>query len=413
MSWKKAISLTLLIILVTASGIYFFSPSRETNCSSIDQPVSSGKLEFMQGRSPLDTSVIVLNNTPYFLLAYMTGVQSTYSSTPVTIFPLKEGKMQIEKARFFGESEHIRHFVKVNTPWGEGILMADHGKDGGTFDGGKLLLVVEEQNALTDKSATLNQPRNFTFNVAGIKNPQTSYDDFLIVPFNGPGSKLSYLSFDGKAYTDKSEILPEEWRRFSVCFMTAMPVDVDQDGREEIALGACDLNKNQNPQARDRLLSFKNGRWVFEKEAFPLRKKEATWGTVFWLRDGNNLFALTHNKGFTEADIQFFTYDQNQRKFSERPVFLKKNGRKEPHYFHKMVKFKNDFYTLIRYANSVNNVPNLLALKRDSQGEMKETDVCLALPKREVLLGIDTFVNEKGTEQLLLTYYSGRYEIYQ
>lgn len=409
----KVFILSVLVFVLAASGIYYFFPNPKRQCSVVERPVSSGQLEFLPGRSPLDTSVLTLNNEVYFILTYMTGSHSSYKSTPVYFFPLKNKLIQTKESQTFGESEHVRHFTKVKTPWGEGALMADHGSDGGTYDGGNILLVVHENNRLSDKSATLKQKRNFAFNAVALKNPQTSFDDILIVPFNGPKSKVAFLSYDGSGYADKSELLPADWTRFSVCFMTAMPFDADDDRRDEVVLGACDLNPEQNPQGRDRLLTFKNGRWNFEGDVFPLRKRDSTWGTVFWYKEGKDLIALTHNKGFTEADIQFFTYDQNQHKFAETPVLLSPDGRNDPHYFHKIVKFKNQFFTLIRYANPVNNRPNLLALKRVPEGKLEETDVCLAIPPKEVILGIDAFRSEKGKEQLLLTYYSGRYEIYE
>lgn len=400
----------LLILLLTAGYFTGFFKAANESCPTVESPVSSGKIEFLKGRSPLDTSVQTLHKTPYFILAYMTAVNSSYQSTPVYFYPLKENRIQENNVQFFGESEHVRHFVKVNTPWGEGALLADHGKDGGTFDGGNVLLVVSENNRLSDKSAALKQSRNFVFNVAAVTT-QSSAQDLLLVPFNGPKSKVVYLSAMENGYKENSALLPAEWTDFNVCFMTAMPFDIDNDGLDEIALGACDLRADQNPQARDRMLVFKKGRWNFAPDMFPLRKMDPTWGTVFWHKEGNELIALTHNKGFTQADIQFFTYDQNQHKFIESPVALKTES--EPHYFHKIVKFRDRYLTLIRYANPVNNLPGLKALKRQPDGKWEETDVCLALPGREKVLGMDVFESEKGKRQLLLTYYSGRYEVYE
>jgi hypothetical protein len=401
-----------------AIGFLFFLRHNSINqCTNSISPSYSQKINFNNKQALLDTSVVKLNNNFYYILAYMTDGKSSYPFTGVSFFPINENGNLSSTPLEFGETQHIRSFSKIITPWGEGVLMADHGIDGGEFPGGKLLLVVEDKitGKLSDKSSELKQQKNFAFNAIAVRRTNEKYDDILVAPFNGPRSKVVYLKATESGYVDASDILPEVWSHFERCFMTAVPFDTNLDGKDEIALGSCDLNLSQHPLKNDQLLEWDNDHWNFSKgDTFPARKLDPTWGTVYWLKDQRNLMALTHNKGFTKGAIQSFSYDQKNKKFKENSVELKNSERDEhPHYFHKIQKFKDIFYTLIRYGGGNFDKPNLLAIKSSPDGIWRETRVCLATPPKEVILGIDAFENREGKPLFFLTYYSGRMDVFE
>lgn len=360
--------------------------------------------------------MIQLENQHYFVLTYMTGIDSSYKSTPVYIYPLNDQGQVIGQPLSIGESEHVRSIKKIRTPWGEGILMADHGKDGGGFLGGNLILLVVDKfsHKLIDVSSRLHQPRNFSFNAIPV-NRRNKYDDILVSPYNGPHGKVIYLQATDNGYVEANELLPERWRKLQVCFMTASPFDINRNGFDEIALGGCDVEENQNPVAHDQLLEWKNGHWDFSSEdIFPPRKQSPNWGTVYWLNDNERLIALTHNKGYSKGDIQIFSYDKLRKKFQQDQIFLNDQKRAQSsYYFHKIQWFNDSYYGLIRYRQTDFETPNILRLKPTKEGAWKEENVCLATPPGEVILGIDSLHIPGKKAHLILTYYSGRYEIYE
>lgn len=408
----------VLFVLISIIVLSFVSCSRtlkKKQCDIVMSPQATGQLIMLPEKSPLETGIVRLGDNLYFILAYMTGADSKYSSTPVFFYPLSEDGQILANYFSFGETEHIRQMTKIRTPWGEGVLFADHGKDGGDFSGGKILLIVKDKisGLFSDKSDQLKLERNFSFNAIAVKNKNNSFDDILIVPFNGPKSKVIYLKVENGLYKDSSDLLPDSWRNFKQCFMTAKAVDVNRDGVDEIALGACDQKANENLSAMDRLLIWQNGRWEFaSSKTFPVRKREATWGTVYWTGDAANLLALTHNKGFTKSDVQYFNFDQSKSVFMERPVRLNADRDDRPNYLHKIIHFKNKYFVLIRYAKPDDSL-NIAALTPDSRGGLTEESVCRRDNRKKAVLGLDTFVSKNGKESMLLFYYDGSYEIYQ
>ena len=414
MRLNKAFS--FIIALIALIFLIKSLPIHRQSCSRFQNPVFSKRLNFLKGEGPLDTGVVLLNDKPYFVLAYMTPPGRRGKSNPLFIYPMSESGEILSNVFMFGETEHIRSINKIKTPWGDGLLMADHGVDGDGYKGGKLLLIVAQADGtLIDKSDVLPRDRNFAFNAISVRRSNSLYDDILITPFNSAHSKVIYLKANSLGYADASFLLPKEWVEKKVCFMTAIPFDVERDGHDEIVLGSCDLNRDQSPLENDKMLVWKNSHWEFAKEnVLPPRKQNATWGTVYWLKNDRELISLVHNKGFTKADVQYFSYDEKLKKFTENAVLLNSKEREKfSYYFHKIQKFKDTFYGLIRFQKNGFVKPNVFSLVLNKEGGLKEQPVCLALPENETVLGLDSFIDSRGAPVLLLTYYSGRYDLFR
>jgi len=404
----------ILVVLFVFLSTYFVLHRRSSDsCRSPLEPKLSGSIKFVSNRAPLETAVFNLKGENYFFVTYMKSADQKDSALPVYIYPFSQDQKISDNPQTLSLAEHIRSMKKIITPWGEGVLMADHGRDGADFPGGNLHLIVKDKitSRLIDKSTELPGERNFSFNALAVRRSNNQFDDILVTPFNGPKSKVLYFKAGERGFADASETLPTEWRKFDVCFMTGETFDLDSDGKDEIVLGACDLNSNQNPVERDRILEW-SGKWKFSDQLLPLRKKEATWGTVYWLKKDNHLIALTHNKGFTTADVQIFNFDQKKKMFLEEKV---SSGKviNQPHYFHKAQFFRDHLIILIRYKEQTFEKPNLQILSRNAQGAWGDSEVCLKTTPGETVLGLDRIKNAEGKEQLLISYYSGRYDLFE
>ncbi|MDD4973892.1 MAG: hypothetical protein PHY93_06050 [Bacteriovorax sp.] len=449
---KNIFGIIFLILFITGIGKYayykdYFSRSvslystystkKAAQCKTLRAPVLSQKINFMENKVPLETALIKLSGKLYLIVTYLTNSESPHGYNPMYIYLLSEnGKIETAPMEF-AKTQHIRHMTSIKTPWGEGLLFADHGVDGNGYPGGNLVLLVVDKktNSLVDLSKNLNIGLNFSFNVAAIRRSHSKYQDILVAPVNNPSSRVIYLKATDVGYIDWSDKLPLDWQAFNVCFMTSIPFDIDHDDKDEIVVGGCDRNMNENPSEQDRLLTWQNSRWKFSaKETFPNRKQLPSWGTVFWFKDFLNkkeptnetLIALTHDKGFQKGDLQIFHFDQMSKKFIEEPIKASfKDLEKYPHYFHKIKSFELDkdgqkeLIGLVRYVSPDPEVqrnspkPNLFVLKKDLTGKWIEQASCLDIPEKEMILGLDVIENKaSSSSSLVITYFSGRYDIF-
>lgn len=403
-------------MILTLLGMASASCSPATQqCPDLKRPVSTTSLGNLAGGTPLDTAVFRLYGKPYLFLTSMVGAGEPFQFNPVTIYEMTDAFQVTKLPVYLGRTQHVRQLTQVQTPWGPGVLMADHGVDGSGFPGGELTLLVKPapEVSFEDRSAELKTGKNFSFNAIGLKRKDSPAHDILIAPYNGPKSRVVYFQSQARTYVDKSQTLPNEWTQLKKCFMTAIAFDLDQDGTDEAILGGCDLDKSQGePESNDRVITLKKNHWMFEeKSVLPLRKKNPYWGTVYWLSDGERLLALTHNKGFTEADLQIFYFDKLQKKFREEKLILHA-AKTVRGYFHKIQKFDNSYIGLIRYTSPSPNEVNLFRIQQDKMGVWQQRNLCLQTREAETVLGIDA-LSEAGREWLLVTYYSGKVDIFE
>ncbi|MGZ3855328.1 MAG: hypothetical protein ACXVKO_03665 [Bacteriovorax sp.] len=412
------------------------SQGKSTLCKALRSPIFSQKIHFLQKKTPLETAVVRLSGKLYLVVTYLTPPTSPHEYSPIYIYPLAEdGKIESFPTSF-AKTQHIRHMTNISTPWGDGLLFADHGVDGNGYPGGNLVLLVADKksNSLIDLSKNINIGLNFSFNVAAIRRSHSKYQDILVAPYNNHSSKVAYLKANDFGYTDESYKLPLDWRSFNACFMTSIPFDVDRDQKDEIVVGGCDRDVKDGPGGQDRLLFWKNSRWEFKaKGTFPLRKQSASWGTVFLFKDILNkkepnketLVALTHDKGFQKADLQIYHYDKIKEKFIEETIDVSfKELEKFPHYFHKIKSFdfdndgQKELIGLIRYVSPDPEVqrnsprPNLFVLKKDPSGKWIKQESCLDIPEQEMILSLDVFEKNSSSKALVVTYFSGRYDVF-
>lgn len=388
------------------------APESKT-CAIVNRPILTQNLGHNSGQ-PLDTAILEFDNRNYLFVTYMINPKDKNLTAPVSIYSFDQNDAIKSPVENLGKTQHVRSFSKIKSPFGEGVLLADHGVDGNGYPGGKLSLFIKnfKTDLFEDFSQKVDIGLNFSFNAVAVKRKNSRFDDILVAPYNSGSSKVVYLKSDQSKYIDDSQSLPRDWKAAHVCFMTATALDLEKDGQDEIVLGGCDLEKTQAAVKSDQLMVWKENRWQFSSpETFPPRKKSASWGTVYWLKDKDRLIALTHNKGFTEADLQIFHYNSHLKKFEEEPVELKANSAEK--YFHKIQKFHDDYIVLIRYGSPRNDSLNLFKMKKNSSGKWNQEEVCLASPPGEVALGIDVFKGANGKEKLAVTYYSGRLDIFE
>jgi hypothetical protein len=352
-------------------------------------------------------------------------------SYPVYLFPIKNDGTIDGAILKFGSAEHIRHFTTLKTPWGEGVLFADHGTDHPHLNrGGKILLIVKNKktNKLENMSSRLNLGRNFSFNVVAPKSLNGQYNDILIIPYNTNISKVVYLKATPNGYVDESHLLPLDWLNKSVCYMTGIAIDLYGRKTDDIFLGGCDQDIKNNPTLKDAILTWNGKKWIWNSMAsIPLRQKQKGWGTVFLLKADlnqagrNDIVALTHDWGFHQGIPQILMRDNHRSdikftnaKISNWPLRLSKAH----HYLHKVVSYDIDNDGDLDLVGQINYIdqnfvvkPNIFVLM-NNRGYWEYKDYVFDIPKEKFVLSIEKmkFVGRKK-ESLLFIFYDGDYKI--
>lgn len=431
--WAFAIAFFFVSSKINLSYLYDFFLNKKT------EPIIIGKMDLRVDSVPLQSAVVRIENDSYILMTYYTNPKTPDIYTPVYLYPLDKKNGQALTPLKFAQAQHVRHVSHINTPWGKGVIIADHGVDNSDFLGGRLILLVKDASDRQLKDLSTKLPlydkKNTSFNVVALRRSHAKHDDILVVPYNSRNSQPHYFEAKENGYVDASHKLPKNWREKKVCFMTGISYDIDYDHRDEVVLGGCDMDLKWKPLDRDQLLVWKNNRWKFESRSiFPLRKKELGWGTVFWQRDDLNndkrqdLVALTHNWGFTKADIQIFHRNPRTEYFDESIVSTSlENFKNFSYYFHEVKSYRSKrnkkkyLMVLVRFITDSKydqeNLPrhNLFILENDKKSnKWVEVKTFLDIPKNESILGIDVanLANEKDSS-LIVTYYSGRYDIFK
>ncbi|MBC7715004.1 MAG: VCBS repeat-containing protein [Rhizobacter sp.] len=385
----------------------------------------------------LDAGNFKIGDEAYFYNAFYIDRENARNKVSAPLFihhvdQLNLAGSVLQNPMSYPGAEHIRHLVTLATPWGPGVLFADHGVDYAEFNSGgmvKLLVKNDKDNTLADFSGRLNQKPNFVFNVAAPKRKGQKFNDILLISYNTPFSKIVYLQATTNGYVDKSEMLPANWFKKEICFMTGTALDIDHDETDEVLLGGCDLDVKLNPSAHDRIIKLEKNKWVFQDEKIlPVRKGEKGWGTVFLLKEDFNqdgftdIVALTHDLGFHQGQVQVMYYDPAQKIFSNREVrnWPQATLNLSQHYLHRVVAFdidkdgKKDIIGQFSYIKGNNFLgPKIFVLLNKGNYFEYQTENILNLKNETGIIGIDVFkIKDQKEDSLMISYYNSSVDIF-
>lgn len=423
----------LLMILTVGCSRKKDVPSAPANTKSI-KVFKEYHFNYPKNLTILEADSLELDGQKYFFVSFFINPNEFYKNIthPVYIFPLNnDGSLSGEHFEF-GSAEHIRHFSKLITPWGEGIILSDHGVDHPTLNkGGKILLIVKNKktNKLEDMSLRLGLERNFSFNVVAPKRKNSKYNDILILPYNTTFSRVVYLQATDNGYINLSQLLPREWVNKNVCYMTGVAIDLHHTGTDDVFLGGCDQDSKMNPTRVDRIISWNGKRWMWNlNSSIPLREKGIGWGTVFLMKADLNqtgyedIVALTHDWGFHQGFPQILIRDKdhakiifNNSKISNWPSALLKSQ----NYLHKVISYDIDGDGLPDLVGQINYIdhnyivePNIFVLmNKKDHWEYREN--VFDLPKNSHVVSIEKMkFNGSKKDSLVFIFYNGDLKIF-
>lgn len=416
----------LLIILLTTLTIGCIKTKLK--------PQAIAHFSFPKNLTILEADSFELDGQKYFFVSFFVNPNefSKKITHPIYIFPINnDGSLSGEHLEF-GSAEHIRHFSKLTTPWGEGIVLADHGVDHPVLNkGGKILLIVKNKktNKLEDMSSRLGLERNFSFNVVAPKRKNSKYNDILILPYNTKFSRTIYLQATNDGYIDSSDLLPQEWFHKDVCFMTGVTIDLSHSGTDDVFLGGCDQDLKMNPTRADRLLSWSGRKWMWNlKSSIPFRKKEKGWGTVFLTKSDLNrtgyedIIALTHDLGFHQGFPQVLMRDKNHQKiiFNNSEILnWPTELLKSRNYLHKIISYDIDGDGQLDLIGQINYIdqnyvimPNIFVLmNKKDHWEYKKN--IFDIPQNSHVVSIEKMkLNGSKKDSLVFIFYNGDFKIF-
>lgn len=380
-----------------------------------------------KGFPPLDSKFLRLNSHNYLLVTTfkVSGDARTHSLHCYRLnddFSLKDSS-----PRLICEVEHIRSFREIKTPWGAGIIMADHGVDVAPFRGSKPKLLIEKEGELVDFSDKLNVKTAFYFDAIPVHNPRTSSDDIVLTVFPSTWSQPTLLSFQDGLYREFPENLPVNWRNNQFAFMTGVDLSDKIAPGGQIMLGICDsLTPNLD---HNLLMSCNNEKWQFnEKVLLPKIQKKLGWGTVYAAcgkqnnqQKGWHVVQLNHNHGYSDAVVQVLFIDEKfqitEEKVSGYPVGLSQTA----FYFHKTIFFdidgdgENEILITTREIKKwdyENWGSDLLVLKRDDAGIWNFQSLFFQEKQFTCIENVDSVFNpETGVDSLLVKYFSNQFYV--
>jgi hypothetical protein len=283
-------------------------------------------------------------------------------------------------------TEHVRNLIFVDTAWGPGIMMSDHGLDVPPYEGGKLHLVVNCNSILINKSDQLPRDREFYFDLCAFKESKSKYDSVIVTALDNGRKRPKYLKFTNSGVEDLSANLPSEWLNQDKHFMSVCNLSCDDQADIKIALGKVDFIPARGKQ-NEVIVNSESGGWNYSKDInFSPIKKNAEWGTVKMKlgkiseKDKSPyLVCLNHDFGFKNSVIQIYEY--NSKKLDEidftinHPEFLIGSF-----YMHDAIfcdidgDGENEFLITCRENKNWDFekwTTDLLVLKRDPSGEWK------------------------------------------
>lgn len=278
------------------------------------------------------SDVIFLSETE-FLVASLPS--QGRPSAPLEIYSLKNGLFELDKeaSRFLPITYHPRNIISedLDNDGINEIVISDHGDDAPPFDGGTPIILRKSKGYWRPDPTVKSMGKAFTFNVAALP-----LEDGTKGIFRGNVGKHYPLFLKKKKndWIDSSHLFPQELNS-KLCYMSTQVADFDRDGSSDLYLGGCDLIKELPEQAHDRILTKKNGKWIFAKEdSVPARIKNATWATVavksFNLNNDNlpDLLLATHDHDFHNWQINALENKSTpgEFKFVNYPIPLKQEG---------------------------------------------------------------------------------------
>lgn len=270
------------------------------------------------------------------------------TSTSLRIYTKKNGIWEYDKeaSREMPSTYHARQIIKEDLD-GDGqdeILLADHGVDQEPFPGSHPFILRKNDGQWRYDPNSSKLPKAFTFNLAVM---DSSEGRGLFLAHLSPPSPVFY-HYNSGDWKDISYLIPQDITSGTLCLMTALVADLDQDGAKDLYLGGCDRPEESQIQAYDRILARdENGTWQIQKSvSLPLRKMDSRWGTVFIKEIKYNedhfpdLLIATHDFGFHYWKALIYENQSSPGNFSFREVILPLSQETESEgYIHAMEDF--------------------------------------------------------------------------
>ncbi|MCC2678693.1 MAG: hypothetical protein K0R29_1269 [Pseudobdellovibrio sp.] len=374
-------------------------------------------------RLTADSAVLKINSNFYALLAPYKE-RGSKAANPLYGYRLNADLSFSGSEPFFiSDIEHVRSFLNISTPWGEGVLIADHGVDSVPFEGACPKLLVEKNGVLEDLSSKISVEPGFYFNATPLKSQENSFDDILLVAAPSEKARSNFLRIAGDSYKSCQQELPKEWVDYRTPFMTALDVSGLIAPGRHVILGACDQFANQ---PRNQVLTYVSGKWVFnEKIKLPGLQRAADWGTSY-LTSGkinpgnpeNYIVMANHNPGATDSLLQILSVDEHFNITEELAELPDPHGAK--YYFHKVVfadidgDGENELLASVRASLTWHPDlgEGLVAFKRMADGKWEAKPVLFRDPEPSSVDSIDLIMSQdQRTQHLVIKYYTHVYRV--
>jgi hypothetical protein len=395
----------IALMVVIVMGALFYQNKRSASITPRLLPFQELGRHFESEFPILDHFIFDFDGDLYFFRAYFSDSNdaNVQSRLALQVGRIEKETYRVELVQDLMDVEHVRHARKVQTPWGEGVVVIDHGFDH-LSHGGRLRLFIFNRlsQRFDDFSDRLPfQKRIFAFNVAPVRN-ESGMDDLLISIVNTVGRRPMYFKARPEGYDDWSDRLPNEWRNKQYCFMTSHEVEV-HSGEQAVYLGACDQGPDTQNSSHDRIIVWRHDKWVFlAEEKVPARDKDKTWGTVAILKASlgthqlDDIAILTHNYGFSLGNIRLFQRVDDGLEPWEIQGFphssIRSVGR---HYFHHLQAFD------LNGDGHLDLIGTIRYIDRNSEGVLK-TDFALLNNEDSFRFVADALAHPLNTEVISL-----------
>lgn len=250
------------------------------------------------------------------------AIPITYPATFAPLNALKnQGGCHFADAtgKFLGNKSmvHPRHFAMadVNGDHTMDFFMAGHGTDIEPFPGeqSKLFINLKNRKFVDITDTALGRMEEFTFSTNLVDIEGDGDNDLFLNSSDGGGPRFFLNDGKGNFKVDTGR-LPLFVSQGKKRHLANLFLDVDSDGDLDLVLGGEDGYGPGSYHSRDTLL-FNDGKGLFRethKNALPKKARDPSWGTVALTHgdydgDGDqDLVAVTHNYGYSEAAVQLF-----------------------------------------------------------------------------------------------------------